>query len=181
MNCPKCNVDLTGKKVGSIDVDYCEKCDGVWFDSDELRNAKDETDPDLNWMDFEIWKHADKFRVKSSPVQCPACEISTAAIDYDSSNIEIDYCPNCKGIWLDKDEFTNIIAALTKELLTKSFPEYVSSSLEEAKELITGSESIISEWKDFSTVLRFMQYRMLIDNPNVEKAINNIQKTNPFK
>ncbi len=45
-----------------LKIDVCSKCAGVWFDQDELRKAKDQTEPDLNWMDFEIWKHEDRFK-----------------------------------------------------------------------------------------------------------------------
>ncbi len=45
--------------------------------------------------------------------------------------------------------------------------EYVSSTIEEAKELLTGPESFLSEWKDFSTILRFMQYRILSIQPQI--------------
>jgi Zn-finger nucleic acid-binding protein len=100
------------------------------------------------------------------------------AIDYSTTGVEIDYCPGCNGTWLDKGEFKNIIEALTNELETKSFSEYVKSSIEEAKEIITGPEPFLSEWKDLSTVLRMMQYRLLVGNPKLLDTVVTMQQAN---
>ena len=178
--CPKCEIDLKQKLIDSIEVDECEKCRGLWFDTDELRQAKDLADPDLNWMDFEVWKHEGDFKVKESSVKCPACKEGMKSIDYGDTSIEIDCCPTCKGIWLDAGEFTSIIEALEKELLSKSFSDYIKASIIEAKEVITGSESFSSEWKDFGTVLRMMQYRFFSSNPKLLSAVIAAQRTNPL-
>ncbi len=179
-SCPKCEIELKQRIIGPVEIDECEKCKGVWFDSDELRKAKDATDSDLNWMDFEIWKHEDKFKPKETKVSCPVCNTDTEAIDYGATSIEVDFCPSCQGIWLDKDEFSKIIQALQDELLSKSFSDYIKESIEEAKEIITGPEAFLSEWKDFATILRMMQYRMFVENPKLLDRIMSMQKANPF-
>ena len=53
-----------------------------------------------------------------------------------------------------------MIEQLTEELLTRPFSDYIKTSLEEAKEIITGPESFLLEWKDFNTVLNMMQLRL---------------------
>ena len=179
--CPTCKIELTQKVIGEIEVDECEKCKGIWFDAGELRLVKDIVDSDLNWMDFEVWKHQDDFKSKKSNINCPVCNTETKIINYGSTSIEIDYCPSCKGIWLGEDEFEKVIDALENELLTKSFSEYIKESIQEAKEIITGPESLLSEWKDFATVLRFMQYRMFVENPKLLEKIIAAQSANPFK
>ncbi|NNG01528.1 MAG: hypothetical protein HKM93_19225 [Desulfobacteraceae bacterium] len=179
--CPKCEVELTQTGIGSVEVDECEQCKGVWFDKDELRQAKDMTDADLNWMDFDIWKHEDRFKVKPSAINCPVCKTKTQTIDYGSSTIEVDYCPSCQGIWLEEHEFKKIIDSLELELVSKSFSDYIKASIEEAKEIVSGPESFISEWKDFLTVLRMMQYRMFVENPKLLNTITAVQNTNPLK
>ncbi len=95
--------------------------------------------------------------------------------------MEIDYCPQCKGTWLDKNEFKKVIDAITNELLTKSFSEYIKASVEEAKEIITGPESFVSEWKDFTTVFKMMQYRLFTENPKLLDKVITIQRMNPIK
>jgi len=40
-------------------------------------------------------------------MKCPSCNL--ALIMADRQNIEIDYCPECRGIWLDRGELDKII------------------------------------------------------------------------
>ena len=177
--CPKCEKELRQCTIGTVELDECIACEGTWFNNDELRKCKDQTDSDLNWMDFEIWKHKDRFLVSAKPIHCPHCNTEMVAINYDTTDIEIDYCVNCQGVWLDGGEFQKIIEALTDELLTKTVSEYARASLTEAKEIISGPESRISEWKDFLNILRMLQYRALVENPKLNDAIIELQKNLP--
>ena len=140
-----------------------------------------QADPDLVWMDFEIWKDAERFDVSVKPVRCPRCDIDMAAVAYDETKIEIDFCVRCQSVWLDAGELEKIIAALTDELLSKDVPEYISESLREAKQVLAGPESLPSEWRDFVTVLRLLEYRVLSGNPSVARALAAIQITDPFR
>lgn len=181
MNCPVCKEPMVNDNIGNVAIDHCKKCNGIWFDQDELREAKDETDSDLNWMDFEIWKNEDKFKFESRKLQCPKCKKPMVAISYDTTGVEIDYCPQCKGTWLDQNEFEKIIASLNVELANKSLSNYFKVSLEEAIEIVNGPESFMSEWKDFMTVLRMFQYRFFIVNPQLLDAVMKAQQNTPLR
>jgi len=181
MKCPRCQDKLEKRDIEEVQIDTCENCKGMWFDQDQLRQAKDRTDSDLNWMDFDLWKHKDRFRVAAKPIKCPKCNISMAAIDYDQTRVEVDCCPLCKGVWLDGGEFRKIIGALVEELETKTLPDYIKTSLEQAGELIVGTENPISEWSDFLTVMRMLQYRILAENPKLHDAITKVQTTTPIR
>jgi hypothetical protein len=61
-----------------------------------------------------------------------------------------------------------------------SLPEYIVASMEEAKEIISGDEGFISEWKDFLTVTRLLQYRVLVDNPILANALVALLSSRPF-
>ena len=69
--CLRCKVDLKQKEYKSVMVDECQKCGGIWFDRDELRKAKDNTDDNLRWLDY------DPFTTNNNPVttnlSCPDC------------------------------------------------------------------------------------------------------------
>ena len=41
-------------------------------------------------------------------MNCPACKDTVLAMA-DRNGIEIDYCPKCRGIWLDRGELDKII------------------------------------------------------------------------
>lgn len=40
-------------------------------------------------------------------MKCPNC--NETLLMSDKNGIEIDYCPNCRGIWLDRGELDKII------------------------------------------------------------------------
>ena len=40
-------------------------------------------------------------------MKCPACSIDLVMSE--RSGIEIDYCPTCRGVWLDRGELDKII------------------------------------------------------------------------
>jgi Zn-finger nucleic acid-binding protein len=181
MKCPTCEVELQKGRIDAVEVDECPQCNGVWFDGGELREAKDQTDPDLAWMDFELWMHQDRFKVEEKEKNCPKCEVGMVTVDYNDTKVEIDHCILCEGVWLDGGEFQKIIDSLTEELLEKDLPGYIKASLEEAVEILTGPERMLSEWRDFRTVLRMLQYRVLTGNVALTKALADIQRGSPFK
>lgn len=41
-------------------------------------------------------------------MKCPTCESVTLMIT-ERKGIEIDYCPQCRGVWLDRGELDKII------------------------------------------------------------------------
>ena len=41
-------------------------------------------------------------------MQCPVCENQQLAIS-SREGVEIDYCPQCRGVWLDRGELDKII------------------------------------------------------------------------
>lgn len=40
-------------------------------------------------------------------MKCPNCNVNLVMTD--RSGIEIDYCPDCRGVWLDRGELDKII------------------------------------------------------------------------
>jgi hypothetical protein len=41
-------------------------------------------------------------------MKCPVCKDATLVIS-DRQGIEIDYCPECRGVWLDRGELDKVI------------------------------------------------------------------------
>jgi hypothetical protein len=181
MECPVDGTTLETRTVHSINIEECVQCGGLWYEEGELRKAKDEEEPDLKWLDFDLWSDQESFAVDWSSRKCPQCEKNMAAISYAATGVTVDYCPDEHGIWLDKGEFQAIIEALEKEMMSKDISDYVAASLEEAKEIFAGDEGFVSEWKDFLTVTRLLQYRVLVENPKVAELLTALQTTSPFK
>jgi Zn-finger nucleic acid-binding protein len=41
-------------------------------------------------------------------VKCPVCPDTTLLMS-ERQGVEIDYCPNCRGVWLDRGELDKLI------------------------------------------------------------------------
>lgn len=41
-------------------------------------------------------------------MQCPCCP-DTALVMSERQGVEIDYCPRCRGVWLDRGELDKLI------------------------------------------------------------------------
>jgi len=52
-------------------------------------------------------------------MNCPSCKHSMVILEL--NQVEIDYCTNCKGIWLDRGELDLIFSTADKKEIAKSF------------------------------------------------------------
>jgi Zn-finger nucleic acid-binding protein len=153
----------------------------MWLSEEKLRFAKDEADPDLNWMDFDLWRDHDRFSVSGDVIQCPSCDAPMTVLDYADTGVHVDYCDSCRGVWLDQGEFGSIIASLAHELRNKTVPEYLSASLKEAGDLVRSDEGLLSNWKDLHTVLRMLKYRIMSRTTGVVRILADLQHRNPIQ
>jgi Zn-finger nucleic acid-binding protein len=171
MRCPIDESTLESYSVDGIVVEKCPECEGLWFEKEQLRLAKDAEGVDLAWLDFDLWSDHDAFETVWSSRNCPVCSQRMAAIIYGDTGVSIDYCVKEHGVWLDKGEFENIIDSLNEELVALDLPDYIAVSLEEAKALVSGDNGRIHEWKDLRFIIRLMEYKVLADNPRLRDAL----------
>ncbi|EGK8010663.1 hypothetical protein IO400_001480 [Campylobacter lari] len=47
-------------------------------------------------------------------MNCPVCA-NTALLMSERNGVEIDYCPKCRGVWLDRGELDKIIERSTSQ------------------------------------------------------------------
>lgn len=52
-------------------------------------------------------------------MNCPMCK-DVRLVMSERQGIEIDYCPNCRGVWLDRGELDKIIERSAKEAVTST-------------------------------------------------------------
>jgi uncharacterized protein len=57
---------------------------------------------------FFPWEDTGFRYIEELNVQCPVCKTVNLTMA-DRSGIEIDYCPQCRGVWLDRGELDKII------------------------------------------------------------------------
>lgn len=55
-------------------------------------------------------------------MKCPNCNVSLVMTD--RSGIEIDYCPDCRGVWLDRGELDKIIERSAQNFKTEQPDNY---------------------------------------------------------
>ncbi len=53
-------------------------------------------------------------------MKCPTC--SVALVMTERSGVEIDYCPQCRGVWLDRGELDKIIERSSQLMNEKPAP-----------------------------------------------------------
>ena len=180
MKCPSCQAELRPGGVEGVAVSRCEACDGVWFDEEGFRQAKDRAEPNAIWMDVELWKDPERFTVESHGLSCPACAKPLATLRYGETKVEIDTCPQCRGIWLEAQEFEHIIVALEDELARMPASELLGEALREAAEVVKGPESIWSEWRDVGRVLDLLKLRVMVEHPRIAKLFLGFEEGTPF-
>ena len=68
-------------------------------------------------------------------MKCPTCRDSVLVIS-DRQGVEIDYCPECRGVWLDRGELDKIIERSTEGRTAVSQPvarDYASDRYREER------------------------------------------------
>ncbi len=105
LKCPKCNGELLIQKIGKNEIDTCDHCKGILFDSGELAEL-------LKTFDNIYDKGSEKTRKYISKIHenlCPKCHIRLKTnVSIAIPDLEIDYCQKCSGIYLDVREFSKI-------------------------------------------------------------------------
>ena len=55
-----------------------------------------------------------------SAMLCPVCHVGLSMTD--RQGVEIDYCPQCRGVWLDRGELDKIIERSARDAVPASAP-----------------------------------------------------------
>ena len=55
-----------------------------------------------------------------SAMLCPVCHVGLAMTD--RQGVEIDYCPQCRGVWLDRGELDKIIERAAGDTVAPARP-----------------------------------------------------------
>ncbi len=176
IKCPRCKIHLLGKMIGNIEIDKCPSCMGTWFDKDELRLLKDEKDRELRWLDIDLWEEESQFRISSGIRLCPSCRVPLYEVGYGESEVIVDLCNLCKGIWLDKGEFEKIIKWLREKSRDEILNNYTKTLLREFSDIIIGTGKTREEILDFLMVLKLLNYKILVKHPNIAKFITDLPK-----
>ncbi len=177
MNCPICkNIELKSIILNNVETDYCPDCLGLWFEKEELRLAKDEKDEKLKWLDIDLWEDEKKFRISYEIKLCPECRVPLYEIEYGDSNIKVDICNVCQGVWLDRGEFKHVIKWLKEKAGQEVLNNYAKNVFRELKEVVSGPEGFKEEILDFLVILKLFGYKLSAQYPKIAKLIAHTPK-----
>ena len=174
--CPRCKILLSSTILYGVEVDYCPKCYGLFFEEEELRWAKDEKDKELKWFDVDLWKDKRDFKISYGIRLCPYCRVPLYEVYYGDSKVVVDVCNLCHGIWLDRAEFKKIIDYLEKEADYQALNNYIKNLLEEFVEIFVGPEPLREEIADFLAVLKLLKYKFAVQHPVISEMISDLPR-----
>jgi uncharacterized protein len=110
--CPKCDVGLFIINFKSVEVDYCERCHGVWLDAGELERLMEiagahPSDP------LERFRSHVVNEPRTGKHLCPRCDRPLEELVIDESTdrtLTLDRCLRGHGLWFDVDELQDLLA-----------------------------------------------------------------------
>lgn len=173
--CPACKSSLNQYGIFGIEFEGCPRCKGVFLDCSELRKLKDKATNGswrtLQWMDDEV-EAIERTNMTLSNRFCPKCDgIKLLTTSFGDSEVLIDYCTKCNGIWLDRDEFQEIMRHLNSQLMKFSSKEMAGKVYEEIKEIWNGPENVISEILDAKAAISALINITIFENPALHAKI----------
>ena len=109
ITCPKCTTTtmIEMKTSDHVTLDFCEQCNGLWFDRDELADYLGLTS---DIVEFD----AVKDQAKATELVCPKCSKQLVELPFSShTDLLIELCSGCHGIFFDFREVgeAQIVAA----------------------------------------------------------------------
>jgi membrane associated rhomboid family serine protease/Zn-finger nucleic acid-binding protein len=118
--CPRCTYPLTSISKGEVELDHCNRCKGNFFDPGEIgATFGGFTDPE-KWVETHVATSLGR-----SKLGCPAGHehLQAFRVSFEKKEVEVDVCPDCKGLWLDATEGKQLQEILVAEQDAKQAAE----------------------------------------------------------
>ncbi len=110
MLCPVCKTDMIDVEYEQIELDYCVKCRGVWFDSNELELLFEKVNLQKSGLSVSTLISRIDESIPEDKHKCPICKQKMGKVSIgDSPRIVIDICTNGNGLWFDGGEIIQLI------------------------------------------------------------------------
>ena len=106
LECPKCHEAMIVAEHGSVEIDCCSVCGGVWLDGGELEALVGKAVPPKARPDADLGP---------PELDCPICVGKLVRDRYGRTQVVVDKCPHGDGIWLDEGELEQILGAYAGE------------------------------------------------------------------
>jgi len=110
MDCPRCHSELRVENYQGIEVDRCPNCEGMWLDYGELDQLEDTV------FDKDELKASLMFRSFEGELICPKCGGRMQRFNYRDYNLELDFCEQGHGTWLDAGEEKRVLELMEQRI-----------------------------------------------------------------
>ena len=109
-------------------------------------------------------------------ILCPKDGTRLVVLAYGETGVEVNYCTQCKGIWLDEAEYKDVVAYLDKMVNTHTVGDYLKDIRDEFLEIFVGREGPLSEMHDLGKVMYLLQLRFVIEHPLFATILNSLPR-----
>ncbi|USN98392.1 MAG: zf-TFIIB domain-containing protein [Phycisphaeraceae bacterium] len=123
IKCPRHQETMRRFLIGSVEIDRCGVCGGIWLDLGELQRLL-ESGEDIRHAIGELdhWVQPEDPSVGSPPV-CPRDHAPLTQVrDPKQPHIQYDLCTHCGGLFFDAGELADLSEFTLKERLRWLFP-----------------------------------------------------------
>ena len=107
-SCPECTLKADSYTPFANGQKECTCCGGIWLKEGDLKQMC-QTHVDLPYISQVL------IRASNEHILCPQCShAELKRLSYSPwVQIELEWCPSCKGIWIQKEKISQIIQANT--------------------------------------------------------------------
>ena len=129
--CPKCDVPLFILHFKDIEVDFCQRCRGLWLDAGELEALMSQIGAAANDPLLKFQQQTG-VKPKGRPHLCPRCDAALREIQVGAATggtpvqLTLDKCPRGHGLWFDADELQQLLSTFPTESGTAKTIDYLN-------------------------------------------------------
>lgn len=139
MRCPVCKSLLRQEKYQYVEFDICNDCRGIWVSGEQFHKlavlvaAEGQVEPSGK-LTFKARQVKHPYSEDATIRICPQCMLAMREFNYAyDSNIFLDRCETCKGIWLDPNEIIDIAKHIQYNPNADAFPGHSSKRMPRLK------------------------------------------------
>jgi Zn-finger nucleic acid-binding protein len=115
MKCPVCRIDMIAVEYRKIELDYCVRCSGVWFDSGEIELLLDTIKGEGSGFSGMGLTGLEETESTEKKRRCPICNQKMKKMTIgEEPKVLIDGCPRGDGLWFDGGELQQVITQVAR-------------------------------------------------------------------
>jgi Zn-finger nucleic acid-binding protein len=116
MICPACKNEMIVVEYDNIELDYCNNCHGVWFDSTELELLLKSMNLDSQNLLLNDILNAPEAISQEKKRKCPICRRRMKKTTVgEQPGVLVDVCPQGNGLWFDGGEVAQLLRQLSRK------------------------------------------------------------------